>query len=614
MPNTPAEDASEQIAARNVVNGLALRDALRGLTATPWDNVAVVPSVEVVDRPAVQACLDLLEDDVDAAADLLTAESVFQVMQGNTDRAAATLASGAGTGGLPVPGIVAPSNAGTAFTHRIAVVLGAPPPVAVWPAVGVRRLAEPRLDAWLGARLGSPAAIRCRALHGSTETMVDLAQLELSALDFVLLAQRTDVASELAARVEAHVRTTLGGLVEPITVDLTRPTGSGSGWPLTVFSVDEALETARLLGELVQGARPLASDDLAPPHTAGAPVSMDVAEMNGRVAAVLAHLAQARTALVAASVAASATPPSSTSVNDLRTALWMAAGLGVRAAVPMDLAGTDDAARTALLSQAATVQVELARRADAAGATSISVDQLRAVVGPEVPVLVPFVPANRADVDTALFEPPGNSLTTRHWLERMARVRDPLDRLRLAHLASDAMTGAELSGSGLRFEIAQLPFVPNARWIGSSFDPTDPSQVPRAGTVSIAVHRPAGHDTSGSWSGLLLDAWSEVIPAASQLTAFAVHHPSPGAEAPQCVLLAVAPPSPDVPTWSAAVVEDCIGQAFDVARMRAVDSDLLHPYSLLVPCIYLAANVAPDTVRSPLSQVVMAESVIAPPE
>jgi hypothetical protein len=350
------------------------------------------------------------------------------------------------------------------------------------------------------------------------------------------------------------------------------------------------------------------------PHAAGTPYGADTTEMSGRATAALAQLGAVRTALDAAMTAAASTTPPPGSTDDLRTALWNATGFGVREAVPVDLTASDAAAVAALLAQGAAVSSELARRDAAAAAAASGFDKLSALFGPELPILIPFTPANLSELDTALSASSVDPITARLWLQRMARLRDPLDRLRLVHLASDAMTGEALTGAGVQFEIAQLPLVSGAPWIGSPFDPNDPLQRPRAGTVSIAMHRPSGFDYGGSWSGLLIDDWSEIIPAASQMTSFAVHHPSPGAEAPQCVLLAVAPPSPDIKNWAPGIVEACVEQAFDVARMRTVDSDLLHPYSLLVPCIYLAANVADDTICSPVGEMRIEEAQVLAPE
>ncbi|KAB2905991.1 MAG: hypothetical protein F9K40_06565 [Kofleriaceae bacterium] len=80
------------------------------------------------------------------------------------------------------------------------------------------------------------------------------------------------------------------------------------------------------------------------------------------------------------------------------------------------------------------------------------------------------------------------------------------------------------------------------------------------------------------------------------------------------MLLAVAPPSPDITSWALWIVEQSIAQAFDVARMRAVDSDLLGDLRTLLPCIYLAANVADDAIRSPLGEMRIQETQVLEPE
>ena len=612
IPDAPVEAPSEQIAARNVVHGLALRDTLFGLPAIPWSDATKMPVVTSADRPGVETCLRLLEEDVDAAADLLAAESVYQVVRGNTDRAAANLASMAGTGSLPSPGIVESPTSGLSFTHRVAIVLGTAPASSPWSTTRPRCVAEPRLDGWVGRLLGDPDAIRCRAIHGASTTVVTMQELGLGAIDFVVLAQRTGPdGGELSARVISYVQATVAGITDPITVDFGRP--SEPPWPASVDSFEEALETARLVGELVRGARPLGGNDLRMPHDGGVSHAPDTAEMDARVTASLTRFADVRGELDAAIADAASPTPQPNSLDVLRTALWTAPDFGVRGAKPVDLLGANEDARAALLTQGAAVQAELAQRHVAANAAANATDKLAALFGTELPVLVPFTPSNRSQLETALGTPVGDPIETRCWIQRVARVREPVDRLRLVQLTSDAITGAAASPTGMFFSIAQLPYEQGAPWIGRAFTPGAPSS-PKAGTVSIALHQPTGFGLTGSWAGLLVDEWTETIPAASRMTSFAVHHQAPGAEAPQCVLLAVAPPSPDITSWALWIVEQSIAQAFDVARMRAVDSDLLGDLRTLLPCIYLAANVADDAIRSPLGEMRIQETQVLEPE
>jgi hypothetical protein len=80
--------------------------------------------------------------------------------------------------------------------------------------------------------------------------------------------------------------------------------------------------------------------------------------------------------------------------------------------------------------------------------------------------------------------------------------------------------------SGQRFElqVAQLPHVAGGSWFGARFHPDAQAAPPRAGVVSIAFARHFADPPDGTWAGLLLDEWAELIPAAVQQTSFAVHH------------------------------------------------------------------------------------------
>jgi hypothetical protein len=107
-------------------------------------------------------------------------------------------------------------------------------------------------------------------------------------------------------------------------------------------------------------------------------------------------------------------------------------------------------------------------------------------------------------------------------------------------------------------------------------------------------------DTSATaWSGLVFDEWTEAIPASTQLTSLAVNYDAPGAEAAQCVLLAVHPYSSY--SWDLPALVQIVADTADLAKVRAVDPDLLGDYGLAVPTTYLAANVADDTISNDLA-------------
>ena len=116
-------------------------------------------------RSELVPVLAWLDAAVDAAADAVTAEGVYQLARGNLARAA-TLDDVAG-GLAPPPRLefVRTPRTGTAITHRVAIVLDAD--AAVDPASGwadtdrsPRAQAEPRLDAWAAAMLGPAVGSR----------------------------------------------------------------------------------------------------------------------------------------------------------------------------------------------------------------------------------------------------------------------------------------------------------------------------------------------------------------------------------------------------------------------------------------------------------------------
>jgi hypothetical protein len=589
--NAPAA-TTEQVPARDVVDGLALRNAVNGQSTAatiPW---ASLPAVAAADRAAMAPCLAQLDGDVDATADLLLAESIYQVAQGNVDRASATLNALAGGATLPDPEIAVAPRAVTSYSQRVAIAIGPPGVLAAgWNATAPRALAEPRLNAWLAARFGDPARVQCRVSDGSPATAVTIAlsDLGLCPLDVIALSRTVPPTGggELDARIAWHAASALG-ITAPIAIDDSRPAAANA------VSLLELLDVARLLDSAVSAARPLAAQDLTPDASGGD--AADSAELDARATAAITALTAARAALASANTTASA-------VAALRAALWTCASFGVREAVPA-------AADADVRAQPIAVLADLDRRLAAAASATDGATKLAAVFGSAFTVLPTFAPANGADLAAAIGDSAtlaGDAYATRQWFEAAARVREPLARFRLAALATEA-----IGGGALDLIAAQLPHVAGARWIALPFDATNPAQVPVAGVLSLALHQDASVAGATSLAGLVLDDWTEAIPSATQLTSFAVHYDAPSAEAAQCVLLAV-PPAP-VATWDLATLVAIVEEAIDLAQIRAVDSDLLGSYALAVPTTYIAANVADETISLNLAAHVIAEAAILPPE
>jgi hypothetical protein len=132
---------------------------------------------------------------------------------------------------------------------------------------------------------------------------------------------------------------------------------------------------------------------------------------------------------------------------------------------------------------------------------------------------------------------------------------------------------------------------------------------PPGGFLSIVWHRAQHPPAEVPWVGLLVDEWSEVIPGRTEQTAIAFHYDDPGAEAPQTVLVAVAPPSAG--NWSLDLLFASLGETLDHAKLRGVDGASLGPLGQLLPGIYLTANPRKTIVTTEFASALVGATRIA---
>jgi hypothetical protein len=625
----------EVIPARDVVNGLRLRDAWRAGAIPFGSSIATAMGPVTLpasggDRGGLEAELAVLDDAVDGVADVLTAETVYQAVRGNTTSAAATLDAMAQGVRPPDPEVARAPRSGTTATHRVAVVLGgAPMAPPSWTGVAAtpRALAEPYLDGWIGSLLGDPQTVRCRIGYRRPgddpsqplrEQVVTLDQLGLRPLDVVALSQVLPTqlqmhpqAAELDQRVAAALLATTPDAVE-IQISYARD----QTWrPSAVRTFPELLELARATQALLGVCRPLRPADVLPPQVADSARAAELlaAEALQRAQQARARLASAAAALQAALSTLEQAPPGSTpDLADLRRTLASLALHGVAGAYPRTLAGATQALRAELVDQTQRVLAEANRRVTAAdsatsaagAAATTAADQVAAAVatmqalfGDQFLFLPRFRPVNTTELSQALAAGPalvGDRQAPRRWLQQASRVHLPLDRWRRVWLYAEA-----LGAPAPQLEVAQLPHATaGARWVALAF-PTAADRPP-SGLLSLVLHRPAVPAAEDAWVGLLLHEWTELIPATAETTGVAFHYEDPGAEAPQAVLIAV--PPTQAPTWSLSALADILNETLTLAQIRGVDLGLLGALGQVLPAIYVASNAADDTVSTDFSQ------------
>ena len=184
------------IEARNVVDGLALIEHIQktGNSSYPFGEELSEEGMTNAIRSAINEEVNRIANINDAVSDLAIAESVHQVVQGNYDRAAATLDTYSKGNFPPVPDVIQTPRSGRTITHRFAIhlesELGATEPLTNNP----RRITEPAVDNWLISLLPAAENIACQVYvfptndpDNQTSHEITVADLGLDSIDLLYM-------------------------------------------------------------------------------------------------------------------------------------------------------------------------------------------------------------------------------------------------------------------------------------------------------------------------------------------------------------------------------------------------------------------------------------------
>ncbi|BCJ50652.1 hypothetical protein Asp14428_21270 [Actinoplanes sp. NBRC 14428] len=596
-----------------------------GLTAP--DRTALLPGRGEPDRlRAAAEAIDRLADTVDAVGDLVLAEGIHQIVQGNQVRAAAVL-SALGEGRAPArPEIVDTPDEGTRVTHRVLLhlpVRDAAPEGWEHAPMTPRALAEPSLNHWLGGLLGPAGATRVAITGPDGVRVADVSLRALGVQPIDLLAALHDGFDQGLAELTARLVDTrrpvdvLDAVPAPVLgVSLDRD----ASWPDGVRGLPETaalLETAAALATTWRPAE--VADYLLTETAAGATGGgPDTAEFDARATAAAGGLA-ALAARLAGLISDGATadpgadparfleehhdtyrggaPPGAPMARldawwqrraDAREAVWAAAGHGVAVAPPIRWTGRDQVGRE-LLDAVENAFAEVSRRLVAAAAAGDAAERLRAVFGSSVIALPHLRLGNETEIAAGLADGPARADRSgvSRWLAGAAAVREPVQSLTTLFAIGEAFGGAA-TGSA----VVQLPTVPGETWAGATWTADGEPGSGAAGTapdgdrVSLVLLRPGDRPTgSHAAVAVRVDTWSELVPAARATTALAVHYDQPDARAPQSLLLAVPPARRG--SWRLEDLVQTLHDTLELAKDRAVEPEHLREdvYGQLLPAL-----------------------------
>ena len=248
-----------------------------------------------------------------------------------------------------------------------------------------------------------------------------------------------------------------------------------------------------------------------------------------------------------------------------------------------------DAFTAELAARVATLEVEVKRRIQAAddqlAAHDASADPAArvtalqaagsALLGEDV-TLIPefsFDPAQAAELSNAraasisgklteyVRNRSGSEFPVDDWLHGVARVREKLHAWEQANLLAMTLGAAE---SGL--VPIQLPYRDGEGWLAMELDPATVIDGER---LLYTAHYADGFAPAAATCGVLLDEWTEIIPARDETAGISFHYDRPGSEPPQTWLLVT--PARMQGRWQWSDVLGALEETLELARLRAVE-------------------------------------------
>jgi hypothetical protein len=143
-----------------------------------------------------------------------------------------------------------------------------------------------------------------------------------------------------------------------------------------------------------------------------------------------------------------------------------------------------------------------------------------------------------------------------------------------------------------------LPFTPADRWLALDFPP---DQKLDKEYLLYTAHFATPFNKTARQCGLLIDEWTETIPASSIDTGLTFHFNRPNTEAPQAMLLVT--PTAFRGAWNWDDLVDALNDTFDLAKVRGIEPSHIDstPYAPFLPATVLATQAAQLTISLELS-------------
>ncbi|SHM62140.1 hypothetical protein SAMN05444266_109222 [Chitinophaga jiangningensis] len=174
------------------------------------------------------------------------------------------------------------------------------------------------------------------------------------------------------------------------------------------------------------------------------------------------------------------------------------------------------------------------------------------------------------------------------WLYGIARVREHMHHWENTVLLTEALVNKELT-----LHPVQFPYKNADHWLAVPYPETYEIESER---LLYTAHYATAFDASKPQCGLLLDEWTELIPAKKETAGIAFHYDKPNAEPPQVMLLAMPPVYTGAWNWSD--LQEIVHETFQAAKARAIEPEQIDTtnYARFLPAVVSSMSVHPISI------------------
>ncbi|REG90270.1 hypothetical protein [Algoriphagus antarcticus] len=562
-----------------------------------------IPSKDM--KPLNDIARSLEDDYLDSTGDLLLAESVYQTAKGNTDRAAAALRS-LNTGGQALfPEFVNVPQNGYGLTHRVGIIFPSAPKTDkgnVWSSTpSPRTTLSPSLNKWLARQLPDPTKIRITVtLPDGTKILLRLSEIGIEPIDLLYQAPtsfRQGGACPLHLWIQSNVLNLPNFRNDLLEIPLSIDFKDRSGFDITEVTVFEVSALVLNLKKVLELSRSIQPADLSQISINSGKLDLQVLENT-----LTEHSKPSSNASALPQILRNFANQLHTSISEnvpikeqrlaaikLCEPLLKASLYGIEEAGSEGIVSLHSERFNFLFDKAETVASIMEKRLEGLGQilAELPTDEnqrhqalqqaAKELLGPDTLVYPLLQVANAPTLQNALDQRKQllntDDDTMDKWLSEAALVRKPMRYFRQVTILRELFPS--IHDAFKELAVTQLPFLPQVPWIGDMIKESDLEKLTpelRPNT-SILLETPENFKVSDSFTGILLDEWTEIIPSSVTHTGLTFQYDQPNTEPSQVMLLAVNPVEGG--NWQWEHLMGAVEDALQLSKSRLVTPELL---------------------------------------